>query len=330
MAHRTDWFRDCGWGVNIAFMAIEGESEGGAEIPAEEWNRQVNGFDCEGLADQFAGLGVGYCFLTLGQNSGHYCSPNGTYDEIVGISPSKCSTRDLFADLAAALKPHGIRLMAYLPSGAPAADKVACEKLEWEWGYEGNWPNGHCDNLRTGKRLEAFQLKWEAITREWSERWGDSCWGWWIDGCYFDHEMYRNPRGPNFQTFAAALKSGNPDSLVAFNPGQEFPIIAHSEYEDFTAGEGSGHSFALCRGRWCEVNHCAVQWHTYNWIGPEWGRGTPPRVSPEFVIGYTEQVTRNQGVVTWDVPFNPNGTIQDDYLSILQRLAEAVPPGKAD
>ena len=29
-------------------------------------------------------------------------------------------------------------------------------------------------------------------------------WGWWIDSCYFADEMYRNPKPPNFQSFAAA------------------------------------------------------------------------------------------------------------------------------
>lgn len=324
MAHFTDWFMQSKWGVNIAFMAIEGESNTGADIPVETWNARVDAFDCEGLATQLAELGVGYCFLTLGQNSGHYCSPNATYDSIVGISPSKCSRRDLVADLAKALAPHHVRLMVYLPSGAPCVDTIACEKLEWESGFEGGW----CDNLRTGKRLKAFQLNWEAVVQEWSKRWGKNVWGWWIDGCYFADEMYRNPRTPNFKSFADSLKTGNRDALVAFNPGQKFPMIAHSEFEDFTAGEGSDHSFGLCGGRWLEYNHHAVQWHTYNWIAPAWGRGNPPRISTEFVIGYTEQVTRNKGVVTWDAPCDDHGLILEPYLGMLKALSEAVPPGQ--
>lgn len=326
MAHRTDWLMQSKWGVNVVFTVPGGK----ADVPADTWNQRVDGFDCAALAAQLAEVGVGYCFLYLGQNTGHYCSPNSTYDRLTGINPSKCSRRDLPAELAAALAPHGIRLMAYLPSGAPTMDKIACEKLEWEWGYEGAWPNGWCENLRTGKRLEAFQRNWEAIVREWAERWGRNVWGWWIDGCYFADEMYRNPRAPNFKSFADALRAGNPDALVAFNPGQKFPIIAHSEYEDYTAGEGSDHSFAICQGRWVEYNKHAVQWHTYNWIGPTWGSGTPPRISKEFVIGYTEQVTRNKGVVTWDVPADDRGRIIEPYLGILKALAAAVPPGKVD
>jgi hypothetical protein len=74
---------------------------------------------------------------TIGQNSGHYCSPNATYDRIVGITPSKCSRRDLIADLAKTLSARNIRLMVYLPSGAPGADPVARQKLGWRWGKSG-------------------------------------------------------------------------------------------------------------------------------------------------------------------------------------------------
>ena len=43
------------------------------------------------------------------------------------------------------------------------------------------------------------------------------------------------PRG--FRSFVEACKSGNPDSLVAFNPGVCNPIISITEYEDYAAGE---------------------------------------------------------------------------------------------
>ena len=323
MALITDWFMRAKWGVNIAFMAIDGESTGGSDISIDRWNRRVDAFDVEGLARQLGALHVPYCFLTLGQNSGHYCSPNATYDGFVGIHPSKCSRRDLVADLADALARYHIRLLVYLPSGAPAADPVARQRLDWEWGYECAWPSGYCDNLRTGKRLEPFQRKWEAVVQEWSVRWGDKVWGWWIDGCYFADEMYRHPKGPNFQTFAQAMKAGNTQSLVAFNPGQLVPLVSHSEYEDYTAGEISA-NYPLCPGRWVERNHHAAQWHVYTWIGPEWGRGEEPRLPLEFVMGYTKQAAAKQGVVTWDVPFTETGLIKERYLRMLETLSKEV------
>ena len=121
----TDWFRDCGWGVFTHFLADK------ATTP-EAWNQQVADFDVDGLADQLELVGARYYFMTIGQNSGHYCAPNLTYDSFVGTKPSKCSRRDLVSDLCDALTPKGIKLLVYLPSGAPAQDPIAVEKLEWQ------------------------------------------------------------------------------------------------------------------------------------------------------------------------------------------------------
>ena len=154
---RTDWFCQARWGVMAHYL-------GNPEFPVEA-------FDVQSLAEQLASTGAGYLLWTIGQNSGHYCSPNDTYDQIIGITPSKCSQRDLITTLAQALEPHGIRLMVYLPSGAPAADAVAAEKLKWTWGYQGDWPKMHRGPTR-GERLVEFQCHWEAVIREWSLRWG--------------------------------------------------------------------------------------------------------------------------------------------------------------
>ncbi len=236
MKELTQWFANCGWGVFCHYLGAPPSSDGGAELTAEIWNQQVDAFDVEGLAKQLETIGAPYFFITIGQNSGHFLAPNATYDKFVGIEPSKCSRRDLVADLYEALHPRGIQLLVYLPSGAPAAEPVAVERLGWEWGFEGSWPNSW-GTQRTAKRLAEFQEKWEAVIREWSKRWGSRVRGWWIDGCYFADEMYRHNESPNFQSLAAALKAGNPDSLVAFNPGVLTPVICHTEYEDYTAGE---------------------------------------------------------------------------------------------
>ena len=48
--------------------------------------------------------------------SGYYLTPNAAYDRLVGTTPSKCSRRDLVADLYEPLHRRGIKLMVYLPS----------------------------------------------------------------------------------------------------------------------------------------------------------------------------------------------------------------------
>lgn len=128
---RQEMFQGKRWGLFNHFLCVPAGDGTGEPCSPEEWNARVDAFDVELLAAQLREVGADYFCITIGQNSGHYCSPNPVYDQLVGISPSKCSRRDLIADLAAALEPQGIDLWVYLPSGAPCADAQAVERLEW-------------------------------------------------------------------------------------------------------------------------------------------------------------------------------------------------------
>ena len=130
--HRTDWFKNAKWGVFMHYMAdtvLKGDA-----LTVENWNKTVDAFDAKGLTEQLASAGAGYFVLTLGQNSGFYCSPNATYDRLTGFATSKCSRRDLVSDLSDALRARHIRLLVYLPSGAPDRDKPATKAQEWKAG----------------------------------------------------------------------------------------------------------------------------------------------------------------------------------------------------
>jgi len=188
-AQRTQWFHDAQWGVFAHYLsdiALQGR-----EASPEEWNKVIDAFDVNALAEQLASVGAKYFVLTLGQNSGYYLAPNDTYDKHVGIVPSRCARRDLVSDLADALAPKGVRMMVYLPSGAPDRDPVAMEKLGWAPGKYPIWshPEGGPDG--GDPRLADFQRKWEEIIADWSKRWGEKVHGWWFDGCYYPIAMYK-------------------------------------------------------------------------------------------------------------------------------------------
>ncbi|MFH1567603.1 MAG: hypothetical protein ABIL09_06330 [Gemmatimonadota bacterium] len=323
MTDRTAWLAACGWGAFCHYLGAAPSSDGGAELSAEAWNRQVDAFDVEALAGQLESAGTPYFFITIGQNSGHYLASNEAYDRLVGIRPSKCSQRDLVADLYEALRPRGIELLVYLPSGAPAADPVAVARLEWEWGFEGGWPHGW-GARRTGKRLAAFQRRWEEIVRCWSTRWGARVRGWWIDGCYFADEMYRHPEEPGFASFAAALRAGNPDALVAYNPGVLTPVVCHSEWEDYAAGEIST-ALPECPGPWVERGVHRARYHVLSYLGESWGRGQP-RFPDDLVVGYTRHVKSRGGAVTWDVPIDRQGRIPAAFVAQLEAVGRALGP----
>jgi hypothetical protein len=296
--NRADWMYQAKWGV---FMHYLGSS---ADLPVAEWNRLIDGFDVESLATQLQSVGAGYLVITLGQNSGHYLSPNRTYDSFVGIQPSKCSQRDLVADLYTALARRHISLMVYLPAGAPDRDLVAMKALEWNKGPDRNAP---------------FQIKWEQVIAEWSLRWGDKVRGWWFDGCYWPNAMYRFCPPPNFESFAAAARKGNPASAVAFNPGVFYPIFAESEQEDYTAGEIDDPTRVQCHGRWVD----GTQFQMLSYLGPWWSKGEP-RYPDSQAAEISAAIVRHGGVVTWDVPHGPTGQILDSFMRQLKTIGEAV------
>ena len=322
--------RFCGakWGVMTHYLGAPPSSRGGAELTAAMWNAQVDAFDVEGLVKQVTRAQADYLLFTIGQNSGHFCAPNATYDKIVGIHPSKCSRRDLIADLSKALGRSGIRLFVYLPSGAPAADPIARKKLKWRWGRRGGW---QLPGEPVGGRLIEFQRHWEAVIREWSIRWGKGVQGWWIDGCYFADEMYRFADEPNFASFAAAMKAGNREAIVAFNPGVKIPVVCHTEHEDYTAGEARleqvPEAIRMGPGRWVKRGTHKARFHVLSFLGTSWCRGDKPQLPDEKIIDYTRQINAKGGVVTWDVPINKGGLIPEPFVEQLRALGRATHEG---
>jgi len=304
---RAAWMPKARWGVMTHYLADWQARVHNLTMSVDQWNKMVDGFDAEGIARQLQSVGAKYYQISIGQNSGYYLSPNATYDRLTGANPSKCSRRDLVADLYDALNKRGIKLMVYLPSGAPGQDKAADAALGWT-----NGPNPN----------KEFQHKWEQVIREWSERWGKKVAGWWFDGCYFPNAMYRSPDPPNFASFAAAARAGNPDAIVAFNPGVVYRMLSISPYEDYTAGEIDKPELVTIR-RTVGGKVDGTQIHMLSYLGRTWGMGEP-RFTVEQIVGYTKKVLDQGGAVTWDVPVELNGTFSQAFLDQLMALNKAL------
>jgi len=304
---RAAWMKHARWGVMTHFLADWIAGTGGEPMTIETWNALIDGFDTEGLATQLAAAGAGYYLISIGQNSGYYLSPNAAYDRITGITPSKLSRRDLVADLAASLQKRNIRLMVYLPSGAPNRDDAAKQALQWQ--------NGPFRNAE-------FQRKWEEIIREWSQRWGTKVSGWWFDGCYWPNAMYRSADGPNFASFAAAARAGNPGSVLAFNPGVLYRSISITPEDDYVAGEVDKPDQIQIK-RVADGKADGAQVHMLSFLGTQWGRGTP-RFTTEQAVGFTKTVVDAGGVVTWDTPIQKNGTFAQPFVDQLTAIGKAL------
>jgi len=304
---RADWMRAARFGVMTHFLHDWIMHDQHDQMTPENWNNLVNGFDVEAVADQLKSVGASYYLISIGQNSGYYLSPNAAYDRATGIKPSKLSRRDLVADLATALSKRGIKLMVYLPAGAPAGDPAARAALKWK--------NGPYRNAE-------FQRNWQAIIREWSLRWGNKVAGWWFDGVYWPNNMYRGVEPPNFRSFADAARAGNPHSAIAFNPGQVNRALSLTPYEDYIAGEIGDPPLWRARRNFDGLIDGA-QIHFLSHLGATWGLGAP-RFSTEEAIGFSRKVAEVGGAVTWDTPAQHNGTFAPEFVAQLKAIAEAI------
>jgi hypothetical protein len=297
----TDWFHDAKYGVFMHFLP-----EDAAGLA------RVQQFDVEHLARQLKSMGAGYFVLTLGQNSGFFNSPNTIYDRCTGYAPGeRCSTRDLPLDLYRVLKSRGIRLMLYLPCQTPHADPRAQKAF--------GLPEGRKDQPID---LE-FARKWAQVIQEWSDRYGDEVAGWWFDGGYkwigFTEEIA--------EIYATAVKHGNPNAIVTFNPGVS--LIRHTQAEDYTAGELDEPFDVLPSSRWVDRS----QWHALTYMGSQWSARDTRHPAKRWANWVGSAVSKG-GVVTldmgpnWDPRAGPIGslaTAQVEQVRAIQAEVFQVP-----
>ena len=307
-------------GIMCHYLAVPASTMDAHNLSIEKWNKQIDAFDVNTLVQQIARSGVDYLILTLGQNSGFFISPNSTYDKLVGRIPSRCSERDIIQEVAQGLDKYNIKMIVYLPSHAPAGDLQAVTGLSCTPAWDASlWqlkPDMYEVLPDIDTRLSVFQRNWEAIIREWSIRWGKLVEGWWFDGCYYGDIMYQYDDEPNFNSFATAAKSGNPGSIITFNKGLLNPLVV-LPVEDYTSGE---YGAVLPVSFEPDIKS---QLHILTYMGEYWGRGKN-RFSAEFIAAYTQHVNDNDGMMTWDMPIQADGTLQADALAVMEDAKEII------
>jgi hypothetical protein len=299
----TDWFRDAGYGIMVHYLKSAIVPEGGAQ----EWNDAVNSFDVELFASQAHQAKAGFVMFTLGQNSGYYCSPNATYDKVMGIkSGDLCSKRDLPLDLIKELKKYEIPLILYLPSNPPVRNKLVSEKFRYP--------------SKDSATSQFNQPILEDMIREWSTRYGSNVKGWWFDGLY-EWNNIRETRmnmslKHNISSHTLAAKAGNKESIVTYNSGFG-KIRANTPYCDYTSGEKSTID-EMPTGRWISPG---VQWFTFTYLGEKWG-GHGQQFVTEELVNKAEQIVNNEGVLCLEVVTDAKGKILNHHFEQIQAIGE--------
>jgi hypothetical protein len=296
-SHATDWLKDARLG---AFMHFWPNNSG--EMGA------VDSFDVPAVVRQLKSMGASYFVLTLGQNAGFYNSPNGVYDQFLGVAAGeRCSRRDLPLDLYRALAPEGIRLMLYLPCQAPNQDGRAQRAF--------GLPEGKRDQPLS----EEFARKWAKVIQEWSVRYGDKVSGWWFDGAY-QHIQFNEAIA---KIYADAVKAGNPQAIVTFNPGVK--LLRWTRAEDYTAGELNDPFAVLPASRWVDGS----QWHALTFLGSSWGSRDTRQPTGRW-IQWLRATAEKGGAVTLDLGPNrdpaagPIGTFSEAQVSQFQAIHQAL------
>ena len=207
------------------------------------------------------------------------------------------------------LNPRGIRLMLYLPCQVPNRDARAQKAF------------GLAQDAQDQPIDVTFAEKWAKVIHDWSARYADKVAGWWFDGGYqhigFNESIAR--------TYAQAVKHGNPQAIVTFNPGVK--LIRWTEAEDYTAGELNEPLNHLPTDRWVEGS----QWHALTYLGSRWS-ARDTRYPTEHWTRWVKSVVAKKGVVTldagpnWNPTPGPIGSISDAQMAQLKAIGRAIQP----
>ncbi len=300
----TDWFHDAGFGIMVHYLKPVFAPDGGPK----EWNEAVNGFDAGKFADQAREAGAGFVMFTLGQNSGYYCSPNATFDSIMGVKPGElCSTRDLPMDVIRALGKYNIPVILYLPANPPVNNKLVSEMFRYPFGKD-------------SATSQYNQPILEKMIREWSLRYGKDVKGWWFDGLY-DWNGIKSTRMNmslkyNISTHTLAAKAGNKHSIVTYNYGFG-KIHANTPYCDYSSGEKQTID-EIPSSRWVEDG---VQWFLFTYLGEKWG-GKGEQFKTEDLTAKAKQIVENGGVLCLEVVPDGKGNILPHHLEQIRAVGK--------
>ena len=299
----------------------------------------VNAFDINKFMADFDATKSDYLIFTVGQNGGVYASPNSKITAYAGAG--HCPTRDLVGEIAAAVHARGKKFIAYLP----------CELEANTTLHEGfGWPASG-----SGKDMSTFQSRWLEVITEWATRWGSNLDGWWIDGYTNQGGHWPDAMsGADEALWAAALRAGNSNAVITFNPGLAVKTPrAGAVLSDYLAGEinypGAISDWTLtefAEGTTTCRTHFLMpidgfwggywSWDKAGGANPYSGRGLPnqqtmdrlsyvgqfpdPVVSESDLSAMISCVFEVHGAVTINIGVNASGTLNPKSVALLAKM----------
>ncbi len=358
---RNEWFKSRKWGIFVHYLH---RIQNGLYINTHgenftDWNTCVNEFDVELFAKQMNELRCGYVVFTVGQGMKYWCAPNEIYNRITGYKTGEaCSSRDLIADLIAALKVYDIPLFLYFTGDGPYQDAQAGDRM------------GLRRASITEQVDEKFVRHWGMVLKEYSLRYGTDIKGWWIDGCY-NYLGYTDPLLEHLKECASA---GNPDALITFNNGVEWKDYDNPKFAQFynpsdcPIRKMEKIEDAMLTGLYDDTGYMEIDiekqmhiaddypagekndftmlpsgkplpfvWHTLSFLGITTDKNPPKppyqsngsgwgafgsRYSAQYMYDYVSKVNERGGVVSIDVALFRDGSLDAGQVETLRLLKD--------
>lgn len=293
----TAWMREGKYGVMLQYGGW-GYPEHGDKKP---WEQVVKDFDVEKFAKTVdEDMGAKWVIWSITWRNSHFPMPLKSVDAIV---PGHTTTRDLPADLAAALKKRGIRMMFYYHPGH--------EDKAW---WEANW--GKDDKAR-------FLKNWCAVVSEIGNRYGDDLAGW-----FFDDGAVYSPAP--FEVLTKAAKSGSPKRLVSYN-SWVLPVV--TDFQDVHMGE----MYSPATNADMDANgiyqsgplkgnqsHAMMTVNTSGWGVWQPNTRIPLRMSAQQAIGLVQRGVKRGEAVSLNFDMYEDGTITAPTLDMFRQLKKAI------
>lgn len=294
MTNRANWLKEAGFGV-FCHWTTHSVPENGEKKPHSQ---AIQDFDIDTFTKQIIDTGARFLFFTITHADMHLPFPLAEMDEIV---PNHTSERDLVSELYERLSPHGIKLCVYF-------NGEGCTDPEWSTRVK-----FHTDPMAHAEYCYH-------ITEAISKKFGDKISGWWIDCCYEPGICGGRGLRYDYKRYARALRSGNPESIVAFNFRGTEPWGSEwgREIADFQAGEENDLSFYPSGAR---SGESGLQWFGLCWMDDFWvheKEGEPiPCHSNEKVLNYVHRVVENGGAFAYNVAPYQEGRISEKTMEQL-------------
>ena len=206
------WLREAKFGILVHFLnRLQNSNEPWNQGKVTSWEQCVNDFNTETFSQQASEIGAKYVIFTVQQGDRIFFMPNITFEKMTGYKRGTATVnRNLIEDLYNSLNKRKIKLMLYVTGDGVSRDYDAAEKLE----------NPLLDVPKNSHQFivnDTWVYTWAKVLEDISVRYGNKISGWWVDGAY-PFIGYTDTR---LKVLSDALKKGNPQALIAFNPAPQ-------------------------------------------------------------------------------------------------------------